>query len=65
MDEVASASWASRGSTSMDTRPSWPCVASAIGAKRSHASRTSSVVMRNTASSTEVPAAASSATCSR
>ena len=65
MADVASASWARRGSTSMDTRPSTPWVAWAIGVNRSHASRTSSVVMRKTASSTDVPALANSETCSR
>ena len=60
---VAAVSWASRGSTSMDTRPStWPLVWK-IGVNRSAASRTSSVVISRTASSTLAPRAASSATC--
>ena len=49
---VPSVSRASRGSTSMLTRPSKPLVLENIGAKRSHACRTSSVVSFFTTSST-------------
>ena len=61
---VFSASWASRGSTSIETRPSTPSVASYTGAKRSHASRTSSVVRVKTTSSTSLPSPASWVSCS-
>ena len=57
---VLAVSCASRGSTSIDTRPSWPPLASNTGRKTSHASRTSWVVRANTASSTVFPASASS-----
>ncbi len=56
---VLSVSWASRGSTSIETRPSTPWVASNTGFMTSQALRTSSVVIAKTASSTFLPAAAS------
>ena len=60
---VASVSLASRGSTSMDTRPStWPEVLN-TAVNRSAASRTSSVVTSRTVSSTSAPRAASSLIC--
>ena len=52
---------ASSGSTSIDTRPSWPSVASKTGRRMSAASRTSAVVIMRTASSTETSRAARSA----
>ncbi len=48
---VAAVSWASRGSTSMETRPSRPLEASYTGRSTSAASRTSEVVIMRTASS--------------
>ena len=56
---VFSVSWASRGSTSIETRPSTPPVASYTDAMTSQALRTSSVVRAKTVSSTFLPAAAS------
>ena len=52
---VAPVSRASRGSTSMDTRPSLPAVCWYTGARTSQAARTSSVVMAKTAVSTSAP----------
>ena len=46
---VRSVSWAIRGSTSMDTRPSTPLVASYTGRSTSHACRTSDVVSSRSA----------------
>ena len=54
----------SRGSTSMETRPSSPSVASKTGFMTSQASRTSRVVRAKTASSTRLAGRASSSTCS-
>ena len=61
---VLSVSCASRGSTSMDTRPSTPSEASHCGRSTSHPSRTSSVVTVRIVASTSAPRSASSATCS-
>ncbi len=60
---VARVSCARRGSTSMDTRPSWPSVASKTGRRMSAASRTSAVVIIRIASSTVTLRAARSASC--
>lgn len=54
---------ARRGSTSMDTRPSWPPVASKTGRRMSAASRTSAVVIMRMASSTVTPREARSESC--
>ena len=59
-----SVSGARRGSTSMETRPSKPSVASNTGRRMSHASRTSSVVAATTASSRLAPAFARAPICS-
>ena len=47
---VAVVSWAMRASTSIDTRPSTPPVASYTGRSTSHAHRTSNVVSARNAS---------------
>jgi hypothetical protein len=52
--------WASRGSTSSETRPSTAAVRSHASRNRSHPSRTSVVVSSRTMSSTEASRAASS-----
>src|ERR671912_2338877 len=59
---VPAVSCASRGSTSIDTLPSRPPVASYTGRKTSQASLTSCVVSAKTASSTLLPESASSRT---
>ena len=59
---VPSVSRARPGSTSIDTRPSTPPVASKTGANRSQASRTSSVVRALTTESSVASRAASSLT---
>ena len=59
---VLSVSCASRGSTSIDTRPSTPSEASHCGVSTSHALRTSSVVTVRMVASTSAPRSASSAT---
>lgn len=56
-----SVSCASRGSTSIDTRPSTPSESSHWGTSTSHALRTSSVVTVRMVASTSAPRAASSA----
>ena len=61
---VLSVSCASRGSTSMDTRPSTPPVACQTSRNRSQALRMSVVVISLTAASSEAPRAASSRTWS-
>ena len=58
---VFSVSPASRGSTSMDTRPSTPSEASHSRASTSQALRTSSVVTVRMVASTSAPRSASSA----
>ena len=58
---VFSVSWARRGSTSMETRPSKPLLASYTGAKRSAAARTSSVVSFSMTASTSLPSFARAA----
>ncbi|CFS10246.1 Uncharacterised protein [Mycobacterium tuberculosis] len=58
---VFSVSCASRGSTSIDTRPSTPSESSHWGTSTSHALRTSSVVTVRMVASTSAPRAASSA----
>ncbi|SKU40250.1 Uncharacterised protein [Mycobacteroides abscessus subsp. abscessus] len=60
---VLSVSWARRGSTSMETRPSTPPEASYCAASTSHAARTSSVVAVRIAESTSAPRSANSAIC--
>ena len=60
---VRSDSWASRGSTSMETRPSTPALASYDGRITSQAHRTSYVVSMRTASSTSTPRTARSRSC--
>ncbi len=60
---VLSVSCASRGSTSMETRPSTPSETSYCLASTSQASRTSSVVTVRMVASTSAPRSASSATC--
>ena len=60
---VLSVSWASRGSTSIDTRPSTPLEVSHCGRSTSQAFRTSSVVTVRMVASTSAPRSASSATC--
>ena len=57
---VASVSSASRGSTSIETRPSTPSVASYTGRSTSQASRTSVAVSSRSASVTPAPRAARS-----
>src|SRR5690625_6458480 len=59
---VRSVSWARRGSTSMLTRPSTPCVAAWTSENMSAASRTSSVVSTSTTASTSLPSPARRAT---
>src|SRR5690349_12937119 len=61
---VAPVLWARRGSTSMETRPSRPAVASYTGRRMSAAARTSAVVIIRTASSTVTPRSARSPSCS-
>ena len=61
---VRRVSCASRGSTSIDTRPSTWSVASYTGMNTSQAERTSSVVISNTVVSTSAPRAASARTWS-
>jgi hypothetical protein len=61
---VASVSPARRGSTSSDTRPSTPFVDAYTSRNRSHAVRTSVVVISLTVASVLAPRAASSRTCS-
>src|SRR5699024_8095994 len=57
-----SVSWARRGSSSMLTRPSPPCVAAWTAENMSAASRTSSVVSTSTTASTSLPSPARRAT---
>jgi len=59
---VPAVSVASPGSTSIETRPSRPCVASNTGVKRSQAWRTSAVVRSVIASSIPTPDSFSRAT---
>ena len=61
---VSAVSWASRGSTSIETRPSTPADASYAGRITSQAQRTSYVVIMRPASSTATPRAARSWICS-
>ena len=58
MSAVAAASRASRGSTSMETRPSFAAVCSYTGERTSQAARTSSVVTVKMAVSVLVPSSA-------
>ena len=60
---VASVSWASRGSTSIDTRPSTPREASHCGRRTSQAARTSSVMTVRIAESASAPRSANSVSC--
>lgn len=60
---VASVLRARRGSTSIDTRPSTPRVASKTGRSTSAAQRMSNVVIARTASSTVTPRVARSRSC--
>ena len=59
---VRSVSRATRGSTSMDTRPSRPPVASKTGRRTSQAARTSQALTARAASSTATPRRARSRT---
>lgn len=60
---VAAVWCARRGSTSMETRPSWPSVLSKTGRRMSAASRTSAVVIMRMASSTVTLRVARSVSC--